>query len=225
MLHHIQRSIIDVLSSEESRRYGELKPADMDGNQFTYHLKQLIASKFVGQNDDGTYSLTAEGRTYLVHRYEELSDAAHTIFLMAITHGDNILLRKRLVQPSLGAVGFLHGEPTAPKPLTDSISERITSKTGLAARDIHIHSSGLIRIYRHDELQSFSHAIIVTAELDSEELPIAQDKTGENFWVSRHDLKAVPNLLPSCQDILQLLDQKNTSWFDLSYDESGTLST
>lgn len=223
MLHHIQRTIIDVLSSEETRRYAELKPADMDGNQFTYHLKQLVTSKLVTQNSDGTYSLTAAGRTYLVYRYEELGDSAHTIFLVIITCGNDILLRKRLVQPSLGAVGFIHGEPTATTSLVDSISKRVMAKTGSAIHDVQIRSSGLIRIFKEGEIQSFSHAIIATADAPSKDIPITRDETGENFWISRNDIGSVPHILPSCYAILDFLDQEHIPWFDLSYDEDGTL--
>src|SRR6476646_2791634 len=113
MLHHIQKSVIDVLASKDPAHYSDLKPADMDGNQFTYHLKQLLSDKLVQKNDDGTYSLTQKGRKYLVHRFEDPVESAHTVFLVVIRHADKVLLRERKVQPLQGYVGFIHGEPSS----------------------------------------------------------------------------------------------------------------
>lgn len=219
MLHHIQRSVIDVLAGMETARYGDLKPADLDGNQFTYHLKQLVSAKLVVQNDDGTYSLTKSGRSYLVHRYEDEAESAHTIFLLVVRSGDKLLLRKRLVQPALGHVGFIHGEPLASEPLEQTIRDRFKLKTGLDTPDITIHASGLIRMTKSDEIESFSHAIIASMSLPSDDLPIGADATGENFWVTESELANVSDLLPSCVDIITLVSEGG-SWFDWSYDVS-----
>ncbi len=216
MLHHIQRNVIDVLATTDPARYADLKPAGMDGNQFTYHLKQLLADKLVAKNDDGTYSLTQKGSAYLVTRYENPDEMAHTIFLVIIRHGSKMLLRRRLVQPSLGYAGFVHGEPVAGTPLEVSVRERVRLKTGLELDDITVHCSGLIRIADAGTMKSFSHAIIVSADTKSEELGVMRDETGENFWIDTNDLSAVEKLLPSCSEILSAANN-GTKWFDLSY--------
>lgn len=217
MLHHIQKTVIDTLASKESARYGELKPSDMDGNQFTYHLKQLIVDKYVAQNEDGSYSLTKTGKTYLVHRFENPEDSAHTIFLVVIRFDDKILLRKRLVQPALGKVGFVHGEPLASQPLEQTVAERVRLKTGLEITNIVTHGSGLIRMYDGDQLESFSHAVILSASADTDVLPVQSDTTGENFWIAEADLSSVEGLIPSCIDILDLLQAHSHIWFDRQY--------
>lgn len=218
MLHHIQKSIIDVLASKDSAHYADLKPADLDGNQFTYHLKQLIVDKLVAKNDDGTYSLTQKGRGYLVTRYENPDEMAHTIFLVVIRHGGKLLLRERKVQPMLGYIGFLHGEPTAEKTLGESVRERVSAKAGIDIEDITVCGSGLIRLLSDGQTQSFSHAIIVRANAASGELPISEDKTGRNFWADETELNSIPNLLPSCGDILNFVFDPSVGWFDRTYE-------
>jgi hypothetical protein len=219
MLHHIQKSIINVLASTDPARYADLKPADMDGNQFTYHLKQLITDKLVCKNDDGTYSLTEKGRTYLVYRYENLDKAAHTIFLIIIRYGDKVLLRERKVQPLRGYTGFVHGEPVADAPLDRTICERVKTKTGI---DIDInrittHGSGLIRIVKNGQTQSFSHAIIAEVAVESDDLPIPEDETGRNFWIQDDDPGPLTNL-PSNGDIFMYIKDPSWSWFDWTYE-------
>ncbi len=82
MLHHIRRTILDMLAIAESLRYGQLKPKELDGNVFTYHLQGLISDKLIQKNAAGDYCLTHKGRDYIVHRYEDSAYSAHSIFLI-----------------------------------------------------------------------------------------------------------------------------------------------
>ncbi len=45
----------------EELRYSEIKPPEMSGNQFSYHLDKLLAEKLVEKNINGFYSLTIKG--------------------------------------------------------------------------------------------------------------------------------------------------------------------
>lgn len=219
MLHHIQKSIINVLASTDPARYADLKPADMDGNQFTYHLKQLITDKLVQKNEDNTYSLSQKGRSYLIRRFEDADQSAHTIFLVIVRHGDRVLLRERKVQPLNGYVGFIHGEPVANQPLDITISERIKAKTGIDIdiNNITTHGSGLIRIVKDGQVQSFSHAIITETSVDTDDLPIVEDETGRNFWIHDDDEGPIKNL-PSNGDIFVYTKDPTWSWFDWTYE-------
>lgn len=214
MIHHIQRTILDRLATAESRRYGELKPAELDGNVFTYHLKQLIANRYVVKRDDGSYALTASGRDYIVHRFEDPLLQAHTVFLIAVRRGDDWLMRTRLVQPLLGTTGFIHGEPIASEPLLETARQRLTDKTGFSL-DVMLFSSGLIRIMRGDTIESFSHALILTAETD-QDITITHDATGRQSWRSLDTLRH-PDIIPSCVDIIERIVANDRSPFDLSY--------
>lgn len=214
MKHFIQRNIIDVLSSMESAHYADLKPEELDGNQFTYHLKQLITDKLIVKNNDGTYSLTQNGRTYLVHRYEDLSKSAHTIYLLRIHSGDKLLLRTRKVQPQLGMTGFIHGEPSADDTLEESVTRRLKSKTNLDAIRVLSIGSGLIKILRNGEVSSFSHAIIVDVSVRDFLDLLTEDETGHNILIENDSLNSIDNLIPSTQFLLEY----SGGWFDISYD-------
>lgn len=219
MLHHIQKSIINVLASTDPARYADLKPADMDGNQFTYHLKQLITDKLVDKNDDSTYSLTQKGRAYLIRRFENTEESAHSIFLVIIRCDNKVLLRERKVQPMNGYVGFVHGEPIASEPLDFTIRDRIKLKTGIEidVNNITTHGSGLIRINKDGHTQSFSQAIIAEVTVDSDELPIVEDETGRNFWMSDNNKGPIKNL-PSNGDIFMYIKDPSWCWFDWTYE-------
>lgn len=215
MLHHIQKSILDRLATASNSRYSDIKPADMDGNIFTYHLKQLITDKQVIKNEDGTYMLSSKGKDYIVRRYENSLTQAHSIFLIAIKRGDEWLMRERLVQPLLGMSGFIHGEPIAIEPLIETATKRLQEKTGLNV-PLSVHSSGLIRITHGDTIESFSHAIILTGETN-DDTTIREDPTGRNYWLATANLKN-DDMLPSCLDIVDLLSSNTCSTFEWTYD-------
>lgn len=214
MLHHIQKSILDTLATVQSARYSDIKPHDMDGNIFSYHLKLLIADHYAIKNKDGSYYLSQKGKDYIVHRYENPLSQAHSIFLMAIHRGDEWLVRERLVQPLLEMSGFIHGEPAADEPLLETATRRLQEKTGIDVQ-LSVHSSGLIRISHDSIMESFSHAIILTGETN-EDIAIKQDETGRNYWLSTDDLQKA-DVLPSCTDIITLLSQDRTNPFEFNY--------
>lgn len=217
MLHHIRKAILDNLSGTETSRYAELKPAELDGNVFGYHLKALLSDNYIAKTSHGAYRLTAKGRDYIVRRYEDSASSAHSIFLIVLKVGDKFLMRKRLVQPLLGLSGFVHGEPKYHQDVTSAAQNRLLDKTGLQAK-LDIQSSGLIKIFDEQELQSFSHAIILYGQM-AEFNPanfIASDATGSNYLVSEAEMSDL-QLLPSCHRILDIIQNQQT-WFELSYD-------
>ena len=164
MLHHIQKHILNTLARTDCARYSELKPIELDGNTFTYHLKRLIFDDYVLRNDDNNYELTQRGKTYIVHRYEDPTLQAHSIFLIVLKIGDKWLLRRRLVQPHLHSVGFVHGEPRHDEPVTQTAKQRLQEKTGIVA-DLTICGSALISISNGSELVSYSHAVLLYGSL------------------------------------------------------------
>lgn len=219
MLHHIQKSILDRLATAEYSRYAEIKPKDLDGNVFGYHLKQLISDKYVFKNVDGSYCLTQKGREYIVRRFENPTDTAHTIFLIVLKNNHRYLLRKRLVQPMLGYTGFIHGEPKPGENIEDTAKSRLLLKTGIETA-LKICGHALISQYKDDELQSYSHAIILYGQTTEEDIEVS-DKTGENFWT---DNLTIENILPSCQDILDMINDGEV-WLEKSYYFNTTASS
>lgn len=211
-MHHIRRSILDKLATAEYKRYGELKPKNLDGNVFNYHLKSLIIDSLVHKNEIGYYSLTQTGRDYVVHRHEDSSQNAHSIFLIVLKRRSEYLLRCRDVQPLIGYTGFIHGEPEVGADVIQTAEKRLHTKTGIKNVDLSIAGSALIAQYRANELQSYSHAIIVYGQT-GQDIEVGSDATGHNFWA---DLGEVQMLLPSCTDIIQMIDNKQT-WLERSY--------
>lgn len=214
-MHHIQRSILDQLASFESARYSQINSSHLDGNIFIYHLRQLIAANYICKNSDGSYSLTQKGKTYIVNRFENPQLQAHSVLLLVIKdQHQGYLMRRRMVQPHLDYVGFVHGEPQADETIITTVKKRLHTKTNLNAKSIEIFSSGLVKM-TSQALESYSNCIVITIEPEKGKL-LTEDLTGQNYWLKRSELSNF-KLLPSTLAILERIDKDDRSFFELSY--------
>lgn len=219
-MHHLQKTIINTLVGVESARFSELRPANIEGNVFTYHLKQTVRDGLVVKLDDGSYVLSEDGKYIGINRNLKSSDLkkqAHSVLLLAVrnTTGD-WLLRKRFAQPMYGAVGFVHGEPHFGTDTLLVAKQRLAHKTGLDA-DFSYIASGLIQISRKDAFESYSHVILLSAIIDNSTDLHERDETGQNFWASSPNF-AGPDILPSMPFLADLVINSNQDrpFFELS---------
>lgn len=217
--HHLQKGILYKLVTSPSARFAELKPKDIDGNIFTYHLQQLIKQKLVTKHEDGSYTLTPQGKAVGINiqlKPQELLEQAHAVFLICIQNDrGEWLLRKRLAHPMYGRYGFVHGEPVAENSLDHDANLALEERTGLRA-DFEPIGAGYIRIFSDAGMESFTNftmlkAINLTGELKTEA------GNGANEWLSDPDFSG-ENMIPSMADLAKAIqDNKGFFFVDLTY--------
>jgi ADP-ribose pyrophosphatase YjhB (NUDIX family) len=197
--HHIQNEILYRLSFDESLRFTELRPAEIENKLFDYHLKQLIKDNLVQKGDDGKYSLTPEGKrlgvTIFDDQISKAKMARSVLFLVIRRKGDkNWLLYKRSTHPLRDMIGFMHLTPVADKTLSDAAREQVKSRTGL---DCHFTTlgSGFFRVYRSGRLESFTNFTLLVCVASEGELK-SNDPRAEYFWVDKPDFSAA-DMLPN----------------------------
>lgn len=221
--HHIQRDILYKLVTSPTARFAELKPKDIDGNIFTYHLRQLIKNKYVEKSEDGSYHLTSLGKNIGINirlKSKELLEQAHSIFLLIIRNEKGEwLLRKRLAHPMYGKYGFVHGEPEARKSIYEAANDALGQRTGLSAEFKPI-GHGYITFLLDDEVESFTHCTFLEAyNLSGELIPVTGN--GENTWLPEPDF-ASEDMIPSMTDIVEALRKKDDCFYvELSYQLPG----
>jgi len=216
--HHIQKDILKQLVHAPEARFADLKPDSVEGNVFTYHLQQLIKAGLVEKTDDGRYHLTAAGKQEGIASELTKSEArrqAHAIFLVHVRDTEGRwLLRKRMVHPSYGKVGFIHGEPKAGEPVIETASKRLQQKAGLHA-ELRIAGSGYITINHGDELESYVAFTLLTGIVSAREL-IESDSTGENFWATDPDFSS-DEFVPSMHDLVAQPASEQPFFAELTY--------
>lgn len=218
--HHIQKTILQKLVESNQARFSELRPKKIDGNIFTYHLKALIKQKLVQKNADGSYCLTNEGKLAGIHNSTSKAvklAQAHSIILISAEDNGKWLLRKRLVQPMFGKIGFMHGEPQADESVWDCATRILKYRTDLTA-EFRVRGSGFITLTNKGKLESYSNFTLLSAHnLKGDLRP--KDHHGENFWLDNPDFTNT-DMIPSMAALTQLLHANNDQIFfaDLEFD-------
>jgi len=216
--HHLQKDILIKLVVCESARFAELKPKNIDGNLFTYHLQQLIRQKYVKKNDDGSYCLTPQGKALGINSQlspKEYLEQAHDILLLAVKKDNTWLLRRRLAQPMFGRYGFVHGEPIASESVTETATKILQQKTGLKAV-FTPRGTGYVRIFLDNELESFtSFTLLEAKEITGKLLPKVGN--GENAWLKNPDFSG-DDMVPSMASLAAQLESNDPLFFsELTY--------
>ena len=215
--HHLQKQILHHLVTVPCAHFSELKPDDVEGNIFTYHLQQLIKQKYIVKQDDGTYCLTPDGKAVGINvklSAREALQQAHSVLFMALKTKDGWLVRKRLAHPMFGKVGFVHGEPLATESITTTASKIFAAKTGLIV-DFTVAGSGYVRLLKDEALESFTHFTLLYAKSFAGSLAEKVEKhpNGQNYWLKAIDTQD-SDLIPGMEALCAKLESSDGLFFE-----------
>lgn len=218
--HHIQRQIVYDLAFSEGLRFSELKPDALENKAFDYHLKKVIAAGYVRKNDDGTYSLTSEGKRVgkgALKKQSRLIDRAYSTLLLAVRRPDDgaWLLVRRKTQPLLGLRGFMNASPIATQQTVQTAAAVCQEQTGLVGTFVP-HGHGYFRIYRDGALESFIHfTLLVCSDIQGE---LHQNsELAEYYWDTDPDWQA-PDMLPNMQTLFEMSQAPSGVFVERTFD-------
>ena len=111
--HHIGRSIIRHLLFHEYARFSQMRPAKVDTNLFTYHLKLLMKQGYIKKTASG-YTLDQKGLMYVDRVNAEqvrprTQPKVITMLLVQDGYG-KVLLQKRTKQPYINTWTLPYGK-------------------------------------------------------------------------------------------------------------------
>jgi len=218
--HHIQRQIVYELAFSEGLRFGELKPDALENKAFDYHLKKVIVAGYVRKNENGTYSLTSEGKRVgkgALKKQSRLIDRAYSTLLLAIRRPDDgaWLLIRRKSQPLLGLTGFMNAQPTVDKQTVQTAAQVCREQTGLTGEFV-VHGHGYFRIYRAGGLESFIHFTLLKCTDIQGEL-VQNSELAEYYWETDPDFSA-PEMLPNMQTLHKMSEAPAGSFVEKTFD-------
>ncbi len=206
-MHHIQRHILKLLIENKEQRYSELRPKQVEPNQFVYHLKQLMKEDLVSKCNVG-YELTAKGRSYadkLDHTSFAVqldSQPRNVLFLAVHDAARGWLLVRRDKQPTIGKVGFIATDVRLSEPIALTAASYLEQAYGLTANFRYI-GSGSVTLYRGSELESY-----VMFQLLYADAPVGDGSDPRAEWYQPAALQA-DDVLPSTLPLLQLVENAN----------------
>ena len=217
-MHNLQQHILKQLTNNASLRYARLKPEEVEGNAFMYHLKQLIKAGYIKHTDEH-YSLTPQGKLYVdrvrLKTFTAPLQPKIVILIVARNEAGELLCYERYRNPLINMIGLPYGKLHIDETLEESAAREFKKKTGYEA-DFKYFSSGIMRIHEASELTSYISFLLVEAtNIRGDKLETY--RSGRAFWVKP---ELIPNdkLIPTIHDCLRLIDKKATGFNEFSCD-------
>ncbi len=215
--HHIQKRVIRLLVENENARYSDLKPKNIEGNVFSYHLQNLIKRELIAKDSEGSYYLTSIGKLYGINsstKNKDILSQAHSIILLSVKENNKWLLRKRLVQPMYGKIGFMHGEPMAGETIFESAKRILEYRCGLNGV-FKVRGTGFICIKEREELVAYSNFTLLEGT-DLTGVFYEKDSHGENTWYENPDFSS-QEMIPSMLDMVSKIERPDMFFLDKTY--------
>lgn len=206
-MHRLQQHILERLIRHENQRYADLKPADVEGNLFMYHLRAVIAKEWVHKRPDGLYELTLEGQRYAdrisLTTLTPRSQARIVTLIVCRNASGEYLFYRRRRQPLLGLAGFPYGKVHLGESIAEAAARELHEKTGLAASLVH-RGDGYVTMFQGEEPVSQIMFHLFYGENPSGTL-LPDSTDGKAFWAPAPIGEA--GYLPSVNDLLVLIEQ------------------
>lgn len=222
MANWIQDHILEQLIRHENRRYTDLKPRDVEGNLFMYHLKGLIRDKLI-EKDEKTYKLTTKGMQHVatislkigkVRRQPLIVNA-----IIARNSEGQYLFTKWHRQPNKGLISFPHGMMHYGEPALESAQRELAEKAGLEA-DLLPRGIAHIRVRHGEEMDR--HMLVQLFEAynlregrDDE----MRKELGESFWADIENLR--PEMfIPGFDKLVKIVSSQEMIFEDIDVQRS-----
>jgi 8-oxo-dGTP pyrophosphatase MutT (NUDIX family) len=226
-LSPIQNQIISRLKNADILRYRDMHPAEVPNDLYNYHLKALISKKLVDKTDAG-YCLSKKGRQYVadVHHTSDQANRLFKINVITIVtriFGNKlqVLVQKRMSQPSYGIIGVMGGTIVKGESMIDGAKRKLEQETGLFA-DFRVIGFERRQLYKSNEL--FSDVLFpICYATNASGVLIETSEFGENSWMNVNDaIELNQRPFDSIQAITKVLEFVRDNTIDsqvMFYDE------
>lgn len=212
----IQTHILIELTRHSTRRHSELRPRDVEGNLFSYHLKGLLNEGLIEKHDAG-YALTIEGKRFagtlsLMTGKTRQQPKILTIIMCRNTLGEHLMVRWHR-QPNIGLVSFAHGMMHYGTSVSAMAAYELGEKAGLEATlrhrgEVYVRGMHGIAVDRHMLVHIFEATN--PRPLDN---PALRPEVSEPFWALLNDLKP-DDFVPGFYEIAQLTTRSDEPIFE-----------
>ncbi len=213
-LHVTQASILYTLRHATRARYSELlRPTNLEGDRFKYHLATLLRKKLVFKAIDGVYELTAEGKE-LANRIDESTGreiAGPKASMLLVVHSraggvTYYLAHKRTREPFRDYWGIASAPMLRGLPVQQSAARELKKQTGIIAEFMVVGIQRLIDTLPSGIILEDKLFTLLFAEVEGLP-PVHRWYGGESVWLTREELLAKERLFHTTQISLDMVEQ------------------
>lgn len=205
--HYIQRNILNTLLFNDRLKYSQIKPKDMEGSQFTFHLNKVIKSGLVVKTGS-FYSLTPKGKnianTFDTDSSNPQRQAKHSVVFCAFKKiGDkqHTLLYTRKKNPFFNHQGYPTGKVMYGENILETAERELFEEAGLkgTAKLIGIRH---YRVYFPTKNNLAEDKVMYICRIDEPQGEIKSNEEGDFYWVSMSEIESrVTRPLPEFKEI------------------------
>jgi ADP-ribose pyrophosphatase YjhB (NUDIX family) len=190
--HSIQIKILQDLLYNKYLRYSDLKPKEMEGSQFTFHLESLGKQGLIKKNSKG-YCLTPKGKE-IANRMDygdaNIKVQAKISAIMCCIREENdvteYLLYTRKKNPFWGYQGFPTGKVIKGEDISNTAKRELYEETGLNGIP-ELFAIRHYRIYSNEELL-LEDKIFFVFRFMNPKGDLASGREGDFKWVNRENV-------------------------------------
>ncbi len=214
MVHRIQKDILSKLITNPYLRYSKLKPSDIEGNHFMYHLKSLMNKGLVVKNEDNLYLLSSRGKVFAdslsLQDYTPRKQPSIVTLITCQNEKGQWLVYRRKRQPLFDQVGFVYGKLHMGETVSQAAHRELKEKTGLQCELSH-RGDGYITIYENTEMVSQIMFHLFYGKNPYGEIKKTQ-KPGVASWAWREEFNHEP-FMPSMPELADLVINSKERFF------------
>lgn len=151
-MHIVQSKILDKLTYAKTLRYSQMKPEKTESNLFSYHLKSLIKDRYIEKTENGEYTLSSKGKSYvdkISHRSLKVRQQPKIITLLDLVNdkGETMLYRRKH-QPYIGMLAFPTGKLHMYESVLDAANREVKEK--LEFSEVSLRHRGIVYVTVRD---------------------------------------------------------------------------
>lgn len=214
-MHEIQARILKRLTLAEKLRYSDIKPPQVGGNHFAYHLKKVMDAGLV-EKTGVFYKLTVKGarmsdRMSLKTFRKRIQPKIVTMIVCRNERGE-ILLYKINRQPFFGKLTLPYGKLHCSEMVEDAALREVAEKTGLQADKLDHRGEVYFLIYDGDKLVTHMLAHVFEGNFNAADVALPQNCA----WIKSENIDH-KKTIPGIKDVLRLVKKTRGRFFHELY--------